>query len=156
MVKMFRKGAKAFAYQWSGPSSTWVEIGEVTGSNQREELDGQTYDFVWPVEMENPGTGGVETYKLGYNQTEDPFMVADAFIAKNGIDASNRNQIAEHIKKMSQQGDSNLTMGSGSGMDESADAGGTTTYQHFPGRHLIFSSLPKFDKAVEKIHSINE
>ena len=25
---------KAFAYQWSGPSSTWVEIGEVTGSTQ--------------------------------------------------------------------------------------------------------------------------
>ena len=28
---MFRKNNKAFAYQWSGPSSTWVEIGEVTG-----------------------------------------------------------------------------------------------------------------------------
>ena len=92
-VKMFRKGEKAFAYQWSAPSSTWVEIGEVTGSSSRETLNGKTFDFVWSIELESPATGAVQTYKLGYNQTEDPYMVADTFIREHGLDPNFRNQV---------------------------------------------------------------
>ncbi|CAH0473448.1 unnamed protein product [Peronospora belbahrii] len=31
-IQMFRRGTKAWACQWSGPSRTWIDIGEVTGT----------------------------------------------------------------------------------------------------------------------------
>ena len=67
---MFRKSGKAWAYQWSAVSCTWVEIGEVTGTGteNRGIVDGVAYDMVIPVEIENPRTGGIQKLQIGYNQ----------------------------------------------------------------------------------------
>lgn len=86
-VHLFRRGDKAFAFRWSQAAGSWLEIGEVTGTAGgdssgggeavdastvglaagKQELGGQLYDMVVPVEMES--TDGPAHLQLGFNVT---------------------------------------------------------------------------------------
>ncbi|TYZ59095.1 hypothetical protein PybrP1_007215 [[Pythium] brassicae (nom. inval.)] len=99
-IQMFKKGSKAWACQWSAPSKTWLDIGEVTGTGGGGGVvDGTAYDMVIPVEIELPG--GVKKLEIGYNQGENPFMVAQQFIDKHMLDQGYLREIADYITQRS-------------------------------------------------------
>lgn len=73
-----------------------VQIGEVTGTGgSGGVVDGTAYDMVIPVEIELPG--GVKKLEIGYNQGENPFMVAQQFIDKHMLDQGYLREIADYI-----------------------------------------------------------
>jgi hypothetical protein len=60
----------------------------VTGTGNGGVVDGEAFDLVIPVEIEMPGGNGGQVRKLeiGYNQGQNPFQVAQAFIDKHFLD----------------------------------------------------------------------
>ena len=55
-------------FQWSGPSSTWQQIGQVVdaiGSGRKQLFEGQEYDYVFDVDVSE----GMPPLKLPYNVT---------------------------------------------------------------------------------------
>ena len=59
-VQVFQRDGRAIAAQWSSASRTWIEVGEVTGTNANAgTLDGRRYDHVLPIEIDVPGAGCV-------------------------------------------------------------------------------------------------
>ena len=97
-VQVFNKGGKAIAAQWSNTSGTWIEVGEVTGTNENAgTIDGTTYDHVFPIEIDVAG-GGVQKMQIGYNNGENPFVVAQKFIDDYQLDQGYLAQIADYIR----------------------------------------------------------
>ncbi|KAL3805004.1 hypothetical protein ACHAW5_007979 [Stephanodiscus triporus] len=55
-VQVIQHDSRAVAAQWSAISGTWIEVGEVTGTNTNAGmLDGRRYDHVLPIEIDMPG-----------------------------------------------------------------------------------------------------
>ncbi|KDO19819.1 hypothetical protein SPRG_14681 [Saprolegnia parasitica CBS 223.65] len=98
-IQMFRKGTSAWACQWSGPSRTWLDIGEVTGTGSGGVVDGESFDLVIPVEIETPN--GLQKLQIGYNQGQNPFQVAQAFIDKHFLQQGYLKEIADFITAQS-------------------------------------------------------
>ncbi len=97
-VQVFNKDGKAIAAQWSMASMTWIEVGEVTGRNENAgSIGGVTYDHVFPIEIDVAG-GGVQKLQIGYNNGENPFVVAQKFIDDYQLDQGYLAQIADYIR----------------------------------------------------------
>ncbi len=95
-VQMFRKDTKAISAQWSAAASTWIEIGEVTGSSDGGTIDNVPYDHVFPIELEaNDGT--VRNLKIGYNDGDNHFTTAQTFIDQYMLPQSYLSQVAEYV-----------------------------------------------------------
>lgn len=143
-VQMFRKNGKAWACQWSAVSGTWVEIGEVTGTGSAGMVDGVAYDMVIPVEIENPRSGGIQKLEIGYNQTDNPFTVAQQFIDKHMLDQNYLSQIADYIVQRSGQsrapvlGDESH---SSSGAPAPPAPAPVPTFEYFPQVVVLVSTL---------------
>ncbi|KAL9180234.1 hypothetical protein ACHAXT_008204 [Thalassiosira profunda] len=124
-VQVFNKDGKAIAAQWSAASGTWIEVGEVTGTNANAgTLNGQRYDHVLPIEIDVPG-GGVQTLQIGYNNGENPFVTAQAFIDEHMLDQNYLAQIADYIQQRAGQSAPTLGMGAAGG---GASGGGSAGY----------------------------
>jgi len=156
-VQVFNKGGKAIAAQWSAASKTWIEVGEVTGqvggsngnSNGGGTINGVSYDFVFPIEIDVPG-GGIQKLQIGYNNGENPFVTAQAFIDEHMLDQGYLAQIADYIRTRVGQdgyvptiGAEGVGGGSSSGGGASVGTGPspmdytltpTPAYQHLPMR----------------------
>ncbi|KAL7552986.1 hypothetical protein ACHAWF_016226 [Thalassiosira exigua] len=125
-VQVFNKGGKAIAAQWSEASGTWIEVGEVTGQNPNAgTIDGKRYDHVLPIEIDVPG-GGVQKLQIGYNNGDNPFVTAQAFIDEHMLDQNYLAQIADYIRQRA--GESGPTLGAGGGGGSGGDAGGASSY----------------------------
>eukprot|EP00903_Cladosiphon_okamuranus_P020256 g18590.t1 len=101
-VQVFQRAGKAIAAQWSAASSTWIEVGEVMGSSEGGQVDGESFDRVYPIEVEGQG-GAVRKLQIGYNDGQNPFVAAQNFIDKNELPQTYLNEIAEHLTKMAGQ-----------------------------------------------------
>ncbi|CAM9787363.1 unnamed protein product, partial [Ectocarpus sp. 8 AP-2014] len=123
-VQVFQRAGKAIAAQWSAASSTWIEVGEVMGASEAGQVDGETFDRVYPIEVEGVG-GAVRKLQIGYNNGQNPFVAAQNFIDKNELPQSYLNEIADHLTKRA--GESAPTIG----MD--AGAAGATAAAGFSG-----------------------
>jgi WD40 repeat protein len=71
-VQVFNRQNLAVAYQWT--NGTWVEIGQVMGEGggNKEEMNGEWYDKIIPVEVEDTVNGGVKKLRLGFNHGDNP------------------------------------------------------------------------------------
>jgi len=99
-IKMFSNDGKAFVYQWSGVSQTWVAVGEALGSAEGGgEIDGVTYDKVLPIEIEDPATGGLRKVEIGINNGDNPYVIAQEFAAKYGLPESHVHDIVQYINQ---------------------------------------------------------
>lgn len=98
-VSVFNKDGSMIAAQWT--SGSWVVIGEVTGTGDGGEVNGEHYDHVMPVEIETPN--GVASLQLGHNNGENPFLAAQRFIDQNNLEQSYQSQIADWITARSGQ-----------------------------------------------------
>jgi len=113
-VQVFNKNGKAIAAQWSAVSGTWIEVGEVTGSNENAgTIDGVQYDHVFPIEID-VASGGVQSLQIGYNNGENSFAVAQKFIDDYMLDQGYLSQIADYIRNRVGE-DASPTLGVGTG-----------------------------------------
>ncbi|KAJ8096502.1 WD40-repeat-containing domain protein [Lipomyces tetrasporus] len=88
--------ASVDAYQWTGEK--WAKIGEVVsgvGSQQKQIYEGQEYDYVFDVDIQE----GAPPLKLPYNATENPYMAAQRFLEKNELPLSYLDETAKFIEK---------------------------------------------------------
>lgn len=148
-VQLFNKEGKAIAAQWSASSKTWIEVGEVTGQNPNAgSINGKSYDHVLPIEIDT-ADGGLAKLQIGYNNGENPFVTAQAFIDEHRLDQGYLAQIADYIRQRA--GDTGPTLG---GVATGASSGGYSvsepmnvvpTYEHLPMRGYKF-----FDAGVDK------
>ena len=122
-VQMFSRGGRAIAAQWAAASGTWIEIGEVTGTNENAgAVDGVAYDHVFPLEVEDPATGGVRKLRIGYNNGENQFVVAQRFVDANELPQYHLAQIADYIRQRAGADAGPATLG----MEAAPAAGGGT------------------------------
>eukprot|EP00581_Thalassiosira_minuscula_P019963 CAMPEP_0183713124 /NCGR_PEP_ID=MMETSP0737-20130205/8078_1 /TAXON_ID=385413 /ORGANISM="Thalassiosira miniscula, Strain CCMP1093" /LENGTH=848 /DNA_ID=CAMNT_0025941873 /DNA_START=41 /DNA_END=2590 /DNA_ORIENTATION=- len=162
-VQVFQRNGKAIAAQWSATSRTWIEVGEVTGQNTNAgTLNGKRYDHVLPIEIDTTG-GGVAKLQIGYNNGENPFVVAQAFIDEHMLDQGYLAEIADYIRQRA--GESGPTLGGGGGgggggassyaaPSSSVPApmeGVTPTYDHLPMRGYKIFGAGVDNKGLTKV-----
>ncbi|CAN0181223.1 unnamed protein product, partial [Ectocarpus sp. 8 AP-2014] len=64
--------------------------GRVMGANEAAQVDGETFDRVYSIEVEGVG---------GYNSGQNPFVAAQNFSDKNELPQSYLNDITDHLTK---------------------------------------------------------
>jgi phospholipase A-2-activating protein len=175
-VQVFQKDGKAIAAQWSASSGTWIEVGEVTGTNENAgTLNGKQYDHVLPIEVDVPG-GGVQKLQIGYNNGENPFVAAQQFIDEHMLDQNYLAQIADYIRQRAGQSGPTIGMEGGgsatngrSGMGMGAPSYApepavpmdiTPTYDHLPmkGYKTFETGIDKkgLSKVIQKVREFND
>lgn len=78
----------------------WVKVGDVVGSSdsgndKKKEFDGKKYDFVFDVDIEE----GKPPLKLPLNANDNPYTVADQFLARYELSLTYRDQVVNFILK---------------------------------------------------------
>ncbi|WRT66660.1 uncharacterized protein IL334_003620 [Kwoniella shivajii] len=109
-VLMIKNNGVVEAYQWSGPTSTWQQIGQVVdaiGQGRKQLYEGQEYDYVFDVDVAE----GVPPLKLPYNASENPWIAAQRFLDKNELPSTYCEQVVEFIQKNT----NGVTLGQGNG-----------------------------------------
>ncbi len=152
-IQVFNKVGVAIAARWEGASSSWIEVGEVTGSNENAgTVDGVSFDHVIPIEIERPGFG-VQNLKIGYNDGQNPFEVAQAFIDKHELQQGYLGQIADYIRERAGT-QANVIDMSGSG---GTQAPPPAPFVHLPVKNALFfsSGVDKLPKLLAKLHELN-
>ncbi|KAK8864675.1 hypothetical protein IAR55_001927 [Kwoniella newhampshirensis] len=99
-VLMIKNNGVVEAYQWSQPTSTWQQIGQVVdaiGSGRKQLYEGQEYDFVFDVDVSE----GMPPLKLPYNVAENPWIAAQRFLNKHELPQTYCEQVVEFIQKNS-------------------------------------------------------
>ena len=170
-TKIVRVGEKAFAYSWNSVENKWDQVGTVVdgpsggggggaGGTGPGELNGVKYDRVFDIEIDE----GV-TLKLGFNNGQNSYAVAQDFIWANDLPQEHLDQIANFIDTNAAA----VTLGADTPMTTGADpltgssnamyeapAGGvssTVTFassEHIPKKSMIFFDTPGKAEAVEK------
>lgn len=87
------------AFTWA--NNTWQKIGEVMGvasSQKKTEYNGKEYDFVFDVDVKE----GAPPLKLPYNASDNPYTVAEKFLADNDLPTLYVQQVVEFITKNTQ------------------------------------------------------
>lgn len=95
-VKYINSNAKVEVYQWSG--GIWVKIGEVVqgnASNQKKFYNGSYYDYVFDVDIAE----GAPPLKLPLNLTDNPYEIAEKFLADNDLPYSYLQEVVNFILK---------------------------------------------------------
>lgn len=93
-IKMIMQNMKIEMYQWS--FSEWVKIGEVVkgnSSNQKKFYKGNYYDYVFDVDISD----GQPPLKLALNISDNPYEVAEKFMAEYELPYSYLQQIVDFI-----------------------------------------------------------
>ncbi|CEM37601.1 unnamed protein product [Vitrella brassicaformis CCMP3155] len=111
---LFKEGNLVVAYQWTG--SKWERIGEVVGKDKDQQPQGAggstisvgdrmyegdqyfpagQYDAIWPVEI---GSGGSKA-RLPFRIGDNPLVVAEKFIAREGLGKQAVEQVASFIRQ---------------------------------------------------------
>ncbi|WVW84162.1 hypothetical protein I302_106192 [Kwoniella bestiolae CBS 10118] len=109
-VIMIKNNGVVEAYQWSQPTSTWQQIGQVVdaiGQGRKQLYEGQEYDYVFDVDVSE----GMPPLKLPYNVAENPWIAAQRFLNKHELPSTYCEQVVEFIQKNT----AGVTLGQGSG-----------------------------------------
>ncbi|RLN14969.1 hypothetical protein BBO99_00006574 [Phytophthora kernoviae] len=159
-IQMFRRGTKAWACQWSGPSRTWIDIGEVTGTGGGGVVDGEAYDMVIPVEIELPG--GLKKLEIGYNQGQNPFTVAQEFIDKHTLDQAYLREIADYITQRANDyqppvlGNNDSVNAATSGTASAEVAATASQFKYFPVSGYNTFETTKIAKLMSTLRQFND
>lgn len=100
---MVKESGVPTVYSWSASLGEWEKIGEVTGGaggGGPGQLDGQRYDYVFDVDVED----GAPPRKLALNRGDNPYTVADQFLIDNDLPAGYRDQIVQFILRNTADG----------------------------------------------------
>jgi len=118
--KMIRNGTVVELYQWSASSNEWNKVGEVVDarSQSKQILNGKEFDFVFDVDI---GDGMMR--KLGYNNGENPYVVAQQFLWDNELNQEWLDQVAQFVTQNAKP----ITLGVGE--DPTVNSTTTSTYK---------------------------
>ncbi|KAG5982182.1 hypothetical protein E4U55_002200 [Claviceps digitariae] len=87
------------AHTWSMSQQQWINVGTVVdaagSSGRRVEYNGESYDFVFDVDIED----GKPPLKLPYNLSENPYERATKFLNDNELPLSYLDNVADFINK---------------------------------------------------------
>ncbi|PLW09241.1 hypothetical protein PCANC_19978 [Puccinia coronata f. sp. avenae] len=86
------------AYQWDGMKGDWSMVGTVVdgiGSTRKQLFEGKEYDYVFDVDIKD----GEPPLKLPYNASDNPYTVAQKWLAKHELPDTYVDQIVEFIDK---------------------------------------------------------
>ena len=98
-IKVVGEGGGAVAYGWSAANGTWDKIGDVLGgpgenvSVGRRTFEGQEYDFVFDVDVED----GAPPLQLPYNRGDNVYAAAERFIERNSLPVTYQEQVVNFI-----------------------------------------------------------
>ncbi|KAI1505846.1 ubiquitin homeostasis protein lub1 [Biscogniauxia marginata] len=151
------------AHQWSMGQQQWINVGTVVdavgSSGRKVEYNGQSYDYVFDVAIEE----GQPSLKLPYNLSENPYTRAQQFIDNNELSQNFLDQVAQFIITNTE----GATIGQGPGEPGGPDPYGTES-RYRPGEELGSSrsrALPqreylditaaKYEPIFKKILSVN-
>lgn len=85
------------AHQWSMSQQQWVNVGTVVdavgSTGKKVEYQGQSYDYVFDVDIED----GKPPLKLPYNLSENPYERASKFLSDNELPLSYLDNVANFI-----------------------------------------------------------
>lgn len=143
------------AHQWSG--GEWIKIGDVVGSaggsTEKKEFNGQLYDYVFDVDIED----GAPPLKLPFNKTENVYTVAEKFLADNDLPASYQQEVMDFITKNT--GGIELDQQAGPVENPYSDAHQAAVSKKvnyvFPQRTYISFGEFKRDQLVKGLHKFN-
>lgn len=90
------------AHQWSVSQNEWVNVGTVVdavgSTGKKVEYNGQTYDYVFDVDIEE----GKPPLKLPYNLSENPYERATKFLGEYELPLTYLDQVANFITQNTQ------------------------------------------------------
>ena len=172
-VQMFNKNGKAFSYRWDASSRVWVELGEVVGC-AGEVVDGVMYDKVLPIEIEDvQGGTGIRKLKIGFNEGDNPFVVAQQFCQKHHLVMDYTAQVAQYIQnnrgpaiptidmnsyaqKSGEMTVSQMLGGAGAPAGAASGASKSVSMDAFPPKtYQCFTSIKSLPKIAQKILEFN-
>ncbi|KAG9074203.1 hypothetical protein FS749_014266, partial [Ceratobasidium sp. UAMH 11750] len=91
-------GGSVEAHEWSAGQGKWVKVGEVVdavGQNRKQLFEGKEYDYVFKVDIKD----GEPPLSLPYNATDNPYTVAQQFLARNDLPVEYIDQVVSFIEK---------------------------------------------------------
>ncbi|KAI1073548.1 ubiquitin homeostasis protein lub1 [Whalleya microplaca] len=151
------------AHQWSVGQQQWINVGTVVNavgsSGRKVEYNGQSYDYVFDVAIEE----GAPSLKLPYNLSENPYARAQKFIDDNELSQNFLDQVAQFIVSNTQ----GATIGQDSGGSGGPDAHGTASHNQpgnetgssktrtLPQHEYLDITAAKYEPMFKKILSVN-
>ncbi|MBW0564365.1 hypothetical protein O181_104080 [Austropuccinia psidii MF-1] len=131
------------AYQWDGTKGDWSMVGTFVyaiGSSRKKLFEGKEVNYVFDVDIQD----GVPPLKLPYNIFENPYTVAQKWLAKHQLPDSYVEKVVQFIDKNT----SGVAIGSqSSGADLLA---GANSYQPNSSQATNTSSSARFGKAAHR------
>ncbi|KAI0487722.1 ubiquitin homeostasis protein lub1 [Xylaria cf. heliscus] len=161
-VQMIREDdGSVTAHQWSTGQQQWINVGTVVdavgSSGRKVEYNGQSYDYVFDVAIEE----GQPSLKLPYNLSENPYARAQKFINDNELSQNFLDDVAKFIIDNTQGATIGQTSEASSGPDPYGTesryrpAGETNTPKILPLRDYLDITGAKYEPMFKKILSIN-
>ncbi|KAI8949799.1 ubiquitin homeostasis protein lub1 [Xylaria longipes] len=146
------------AHQWSTGQQQWINVGTVVdavgSSGRKVEYNGQSYDYVFDVAIEE----GQPSLKLPYNLSENPYARAQKFIDDNELSQNFLDQVAQFIVSNTQGATIGQTSEASSGPDAESQyqpGGETNTPKILPLRDYLDITGAKYEPMFKKILSVN-
>lgn len=106
------------AHQWSTGQQQWINVGTVVdavgSTGKKVEYQGQSYDYVFDVDIED----GKPPLKLPYNLSENPYERATKFLGDNELPLTYLDSVSNFITENTK----------GATLGQSAEAGGADPY----------------------------
>ncbi|RDA90314.1 hypothetical protein CP533_0395 [Ophiocordyceps camponoti-saundersi (nom. inval.)] len=150
------------AYQWSTNHREWINVGTVVdavgSTGKKVEYNGQSYDYVFDVDIED----GKPPLKLPYNLSENPYERATKFLNDNELPLSYLDNVANFITKNTK----------GATLGQSSQAAGPDPYgtesryrpgdasqasaKVLPQKEYLTITAAKYEAIFSKILSINK
>ncbi|KAJ3564144.1 hypothetical protein NPX13_g7948 [Xylaria arbuscula] len=147
------------AHQWS--AGQWINVGTVVNavgsSGRKVEYNGQSYDYVFDVAIEE----GQPSLKLPYNLSENPYARAQKFIDDNELSNNFLDQVAQFIVSNTEGATIGQTEEAAPGPDpygtESRYRPGeeTNTPKILPIQDYLDITVAKYDPMFKKISNVN-
>ncbi|KAI2627184.1 phospholipase A-2-activating protein [Xylaria nigripes] len=148
------------AHQWSMGQQQWINIGTVVdsvgSSGRKVDYNGQSYDYVFDVAIEE----GQPSLKLPYNLSENPYARAQKFINDNELSQNFLDQVAQFIVSNTQGAnigqDTEASSGPGPGTEaRHGPEDDTNASNILPQRDYLDITVAKYDPMFKKILSVN-
>ncbi|KAI1170488.1 ubiquitin homeostasis protein lub1 [Nemania sp. FL0916] len=143
------------AHQWSTGQQQWINVGTVVdavgSSGRKVEYNGQSYDYVFDVAIEE----GQPSLKLPYNLSENPYARAQKFIDDNELSQNFLDQVAQFIVSNTQGATIGQDSEPSAGPDPSGPEPETTGSKILPVRDYLDITGAKYEPMFKKILSVN-
>lgn len=92
-VVMVKQRGAIIAYQFS---NEWLKVGEVVGKSSdgaKQQYNGKEYDYVFDVDIRE----GAPPLKLPFNNTDNPYLVAEKFVSDNELSPDYVEQVVRFL-----------------------------------------------------------